>query len=469
MNTKILTGGVIGFLVLSYATLAVAQEQPWLKDRRYREGMGYRVGDLELHPGIAGEFGYDSNMFLRGPKDPLPIVDVLRLRITPSLSLSTLGQQRRGEGNEQQEPPKVNFRATVAAIYNEYIPTKSYPNDDPSKFRNLGALTNFSLHVLPNRPVGAVFFGDLVRTIQPSNFAETYRAYNRINADAGTELIWAPGGGLFDWRFGYRYDTTVFEADTYKYLDNQTHTLQTRGRWRFLPRTALMFDFSQGFHRYTSLDTRQRFLLDSDPLRARVGLSGLVTQYFGLLGLFGWGTTFAKSTTTAVPVENYDGPIGQLQLTFYPTPAPGFADSPREASLTLSQISVGYTRDFTNSYFGSFYTRDRGYLNVSYFFAGRLVLALEAGAARIHHPNLYFGPLANGAPGGLRTGPFDEGRIDGSLLAEYRVMDSLGINTTLTYEQNNSGILRVDPANPNALDDLSWKRFQAFLGVRWFM
>ena len=46
---------------MSYATGAIAQEQVWLKDRRYGEGIGIRAGDFELHPGIGGEFGYDSN------------------------------------------------------------------------------------------------------------------------------------------------------------------------------------------------------------------------------------------------------------------------------------------------------------------------------------------------------------------------------------------------------------------------
>jgi len=40
----------------------------WLKDRRYNEGIGVRAGDLEIHPGIAGEAGYDSNWFLRSEK-----------------------------------------------------------------------------------------------------------------------------------------------------------------------------------------------------------------------------------------------------------------------------------------------------------------------------------------------------------------------------------------------------------------
>jgi hypothetical protein len=88
-----------------------ASAQEWLKDRRYQEGSGIRVGDLELHPGIGGEIGYDSNWFLRthktapagqefvnGPPNN-EAVGAGVLRLTPSFSVSTLSPQRL-EGTE---------------------------------------------------------------------------------------------------------------------------------------------------------------------------------------------------------------------------------------------------------------------------------------------------------------------------------------------------------------------------------
>src|SRR5438132_12320940 len=105
----------IAFAVLAlgfgYSSVSSAQEPPvWLKDRRYGEGMGIRTGDLELHPGIAGEFGYDSNYFLRsdkntGPIADLPVVPALRLRIPPSFSLATISPQRREAEGGHSVPP----------------------------------------------------------------------------------------------------------------------------------------------------------------------------------------------------------------------------------------------------------------------------------------------------------------------------------------------------------------------------
>src|SRR5687768_7246022 len=109
---------------------AVAQSQPWLGDRRFGGGIGVRAGNFELHPGIAGEVGYDSNFYQSsGRVTPAgqtvlvppefqatapgggalggvgffnePSVGVLRFRVTPSLSLKTLGPQRtEGDGGE---------------------------------------------------------------------------------------------------------------------------------------------------------------------------------------------------------------------------------------------------------------------------------------------------------------------------------------------------------------------------------
>src|SRR4051812_16273266 len=84
-------------LTVLVPTSAFGQDQPWLADRRYTVGPGYRVGNFELHPGFAAEFGYDSNFFLlagQGDAAGAPR-GALRLRLTPSFSFSSLGPQRR--------------------------------------------------------------------------------------------------------------------------------------------------------------------------------------------------------------------------------------------------------------------------------------------------------------------------------------------------------------------------------------
>jgi hypothetical protein len=103
---------VLAALIAAAALPIPAQAQQWLSDRRFGEGIGLRVGDLELHPAIGAEFGYDSNYFQRD--DSEGVIDAYRLRITPSLSLSTLGSQRRGANPGM--PPALNFRASAMRV-----------------------------------------------------------------------------------------------------------------------------------------------------------------------------------------------------------------------------------------------------------------------------------------------------------------------------------------------------------------
>src|SRR5690348_517515 len=102
------------------APRAGAQSQPWLEDRRVGGGIGVRTGNFELHPAIAGEMGYDSNFYQSAGRVTAPgsiagggffnepDVGIVRFRVTPSLTLKTLGPQR----NDSEEgggttPPKV--------------------------------------------------------------------------------------------------------------------------------------------------------------------------------------------------------------------------------------------------------------------------------------------------------------------------------------------------------------------------
>ena len=81
-------------VLLGAISLEAHAQQPWLADRAYGEGIGIRVGNLELHPGIAGEVGYDSNYFLRAPGEQGGVLSAYVLRVTPSITMATLGAQR---------------------------------------------------------------------------------------------------------------------------------------------------------------------------------------------------------------------------------------------------------------------------------------------------------------------------------------------------------------------------------------
>jgi hypothetical protein len=469
-------------LLVSRAASAQSQytAQPdspqWLKDRRYNEGIGIRTGDLEIHPGIAGEAGYDSNWFLRSDKEGAangppgtPVIPALEFRITPSLYLSTLDPQRR-EGDLVATPPSVAFKAGINATYREFVGVSSdsaasASQNDVSKQRNVSGAADLRMDILPQRPWGAAIYGGFARTIQPNVVAaDPDVSFDQDTINAGVELIAQPGSGTLDWRIGYHFQDAIFEESVGTPYDNTTQEAYMRGRWKFRPRTALVYDASLQFISYSNSAEAAPVPLESSmPVRARIGLSGLITERFALLAMIGWGASFYDTTLPNQP--QFDSIIAQGELRWFLSASPGIAQA-SDLGLALSSIAIGYTRDFTNSYLGSYYTQDRGYLKFYYLFAGRAVVTLEGGVAAIEYPTLIWASATDP----VRHAPFTDVRADATLFGEYRFTDTFGLNATLRYTANFSNA-EIPVALPptTGFYDMGWKRFEAYLGLRWFM
>ena len=435
---------------MAVPAVAAAQEQVWLKNRRYTEGIGYRVGDFELHPGAAAEFGYDSNFFHRSPTDNGGPVGSLRFRITPSLSLSTLSKQRLENGAN-------GTKAAVAATYNDYIPV-SGPADGKANMavnRNVSGNLDLQLNILPGRPWSGTISAGVARSLMPSEQGIASESFNRILPRANAEIVWTPGRGLFDWRLGYGFSGSFFEAGSFGQLTNIQNQIETRGRWRFLPRTALFYDAKLGFISYTAADTDGK--TGSHPLRTTLGVNGLITSSFSVLAAVGWGSSF-YDTPAGGDDQNFNSVIGQLELKWFITPNP--TTDPGAAALALSSLAVGFSRDFTDSYIGTYFERDRAYVNLSYFFGGRFLVIVDGGVAPIVYP-----PIASLE----KSASFTNIRIDASLFGEYRFKDSFGLNATFKYNQNVSEQTIPVPGSASGSEELKWQQIEAYLGFRWFM
>lgn len=463
-------------MTIGAATEASAQDQLWLKDRRYTEGAGIRLGNFELHPGVAAEVGYDSNYLRRA--DEVGPAGSIRIRVTPSLSLSTLGPQRT-QGMPNTPPPDVEFRATAALTYNEFIGVNG---DDPAIVANLGQQRNIagnldlSLSIMPRREWSGSLFAGIGRAVQPNEqgaFDQFAGAFDRLLTRAGGEVVWAPGAGLLDWRVGYRFSGTIFEQEVFRTpvagqegvagLTSFEHTIQTRGRWRFLPRTAMLFDLRQGFINYANYPgpIGNGYKTSSHPLRAQIGVNGLITPSFGILAMGGWGASFYEPRGAT---NDFDSFIGQAEVKWFITPNP--SSDPAAASLSVSSLAVGFIRDFSDSLVGSYVERNRAYANLTYFFGGRVLVVLDGGVGPAVYPAL---ERFRGVDQNLAG--WTDIRWDASVFGEYRIKDYLGINALLRYSGNASptSLRYQDNDGTDILDPLQWQSFEAYLGARFLM
>jgi hypothetical protein len=438
------------------------------------EGQGVKAGSFELHPGIAAEGGYDSNYFQssgdNGDKPTVgggtahviePKVDAFKLRITPSLSFVSRGARAAAEGGGAM--PALTLNGRLAASYSALFAADSKNSSQVSNQDDVSAVAGLGATIFPGRTWGGDLAVDWNRIIEASNDPDTSNAFRRDNIRGGGGIVWRPGGGLFSWRVGYLANATLFEKDPFTRLDNIQHSLQVGGTWKFLPRTAVVYRGNVTWLRYTDSRAPQT-LGDGETIDSQIGMNGLISNYFGLLGMIGWSGTFY--TPRVGNTQNFDSVVGQAQITWYPMPQhslPGGGFAPG-----LSTVALGYTRNSGASYLGTYYQRDRGYLNVTYFFAERFVLSLAGGLSHITRPPTFFDTGDQQAPSE------EENRVDATAFLEYRVAPSVGINATFRYDAELNE--RVYPLSlPDAMnaippgDDLKFNRYQAYLGVRWFL
>jgi hypothetical protein len=465
---------------------AHAQGQPWLSDRRFGSGIGIRVGDLELHPGVAGEIGYDSNYFqgsgevtppgqavsIAPEYQPVtaagapfgatgrfnePTIGSLRFRLTPSLTLKTLGAQRSGQdGGGASASPKLNLQADLSASYNELIGLDGEYADDVSGQRYLSADLGVVADILPGQEWGLGLNGAYNRSVQPVNDPTAPPAFDRSSFRLGAGLKWRPGGGLIDWSLGYQLTYVLFENSLFSNFSSIYHGFTLNGRWRFLPRTAAIYRGEIGFLVYPSSNGVTN---DGEPISSQLGLNGLITSHFAATVIAGYKVLFFDQG------DEFDSVVGNAELTWYPLPRPDL--DPKAASVGLSSISLGYRRDGTQAYLGNYAVSDLIYAKGSYFVGGNVLLTLDAGFDHLTRPESFFSNDTRQSVG------FSDNRFNVTAFGEYRTSDSLAVNATLRY----SAALTARPVPvssdvrevPLAYDDLGFDRIELWLGVRWFL
>ena len=436
-----------------FGIAAPASAQVWLQDRQLTQGRGIRVGNFELHPGIGAEVGYDSNVFYAA-NNP---TSALRLRVTPSLFVSSLGPQRSTNSDAPATAlPTVNFRGGVALIYHEFISLQS--PDTTSNLRNLGVDGNLRFEFFPGRTWQFVVADEFLRTIQPGAQSNTgadgvllpAQTFNRNYNTATAELAYAPPRGTLEFRLGYSFIFNLFDSTTYNFYDYLGHSVYARMRWRFLPKTALLWEGSVNPTSYIHPERAQTGLFSSYPVTTRVGINGLLTEKISLLAMVGYQASFF------VAGDNIDTIIGQAELRWLINPRANFR--------------VGFLRDSQNSFFSNFFVRNRGYLNYSHSFNGRFILSLEGGVGLYQYGYVADRNGAATVPGvGFGSdGRFTSVRVDATAFGEYRFNEVFGINATV---RGLSNISDVRLGNTTGSDGgrgqpIAWTRLEAFVGVR---
>jgi hypothetical protein len=191
---------------------------------------------------------------------------------------------------------------------------------------------------------------------------------NPISRDdniASAQAQWSPGGGRITGTLRYTNTIDVFEQGSgFSYANSLNHQLMLDGSWKWLPKTAIFMQATQGYVTYLNADAKGK--VSSYPLHVFVGLRGLITQKTSAYVALGYANGFYSSGATT------NGFLGStyvdLQLTITPS--------------LLNRVVMGFHQDFVNSVISSFYYETAFYASYVQQIAGRLAFDLSG---RISH------------------------------------------------------------------------------------
>jgi hypothetical protein len=291
------------------------------------EGPGVRLGEqLVLHPGVAAEIRYDSNIFYTASNE----LQAAILRILPSIDLATRPAQRGGS-----TPHMIDFRFHAGLDYREYLTG----NTLISQHRQFGVLGSMLLAINPFGVFGVEIFDNYVRTTQPPYSTVSYNL-DRDTNEVGARFRLRPGGGRLEVNLTYVFGIDLFEVPVLQDFNLFYHKLILHAAWKFFPKTAVYIDASDTIYQYRQPGSYMH--PDSYPLRVVAGIQGLITTKLNLNAWIGYGNGFY------VTGANPNTAIGGLDLRWKPT--------------MLSTGTLGYKHDFQNSLLGSFYDLDSVYI-----------------------------------------------------------------------------------------------------------
>jgi hypothetical protein len=329
-------------------------------------------------------------------------------------------------------------------------------------FFNDGGRTNVALDaglrltLFPGRVFSATVYNDFSRAIRP--FSENTRSgqfsFSRINNRGGLQLAVSTPGQVLQFRLGYELGLDFFEDTAFNFANRFEHRFTLEESYRFLPQTAIVHRTTVRYVDYFAdpgsvVSPNPSLRIDGFDIATSVGVNGALTSNFSVLGLVGYGAGFYEDATAS---QDYESILVQLQAQW--------------TVVENVQLVGGYTRAFQPSFVGQFYRVDRGFLRGQGLIGGAFLLGAEASIG-----NYEFGDLldADGNPLGTSLQRSDI-RFIGSIFAEYRFTNWLGVNANFRYQGSFTDFAYLVEIDGGAIatDPASFNKFEIFGGVRVF-
>jgi hypothetical protein len=308
-------------------------------------GGGLSLGEGgRLYSGVGAEGGYDSNIFYQ----PNGALSSAILRVVPFLELTNEPYSQSG----RPFPSGLFYDLQASLVYRHLFSDDS--RIDASNIRDtfspsVAGLLDFS----SAQQLGVTVSDGFSRTEEAPYTPGSPEIIRNSNL-AAAQVHWAPGGGRIQGILRYSNRIDLLEGDYHldRNMDNEG-VLDVS--WRWFPKTALFVNFQQGFIRY--LDSSQSYR-DSDPLRAKAGLRGLITEKVSAGVSLGFSDGFYRDGTNP---QGFGTLSASADVIWRPT--------------LLTSLSLGYQHDFQNSIISHYYNLDSVHLAVRHAIENRLIVS----------------------------------------------------------------------------------------------
>ncbi|MBI5482547.1 MAG: outer membrane beta-barrel protein [Deltaproteobacteria bacterium] len=349
-----------GAIVLATALLcgpSAASAQTLVK---YNEGPGLKLSNSVVLPGGGAVMtSYDTNVFYTKQG----AIGSFFLTPIAHVDLATLPPQRL-EG-QPEGTQAVDFRLRFAAGYRAYISDNQSVKDQS----NVDLDAGLSLVINPKGRYKGTISDEYVRTVTPQNL-EGPGSYIRDYNVASARLDIAPGGGMLGFALGYSFTMDWWENSFTNLAAGSkpnmfAHLITLDGKWKFLPKTAVVLNVSQGIVSRPDLVIGAVEHPDSDPFRVEAGLIGQLTYRLSATVKAGYGNGFYQAALGRPSPASFNNALVTAQL--------------RWQIATTGSLTLGFTRNFFDSLFSDYYTDNRATLRYDHMLFSRLVLHLDGG------------------------------------------------------------------------------------------
>jgi hypothetical protein len=274
------------------------------------------------------------------------------------------------------------------------------------------------------------------RTLQPYDSPQEHHARHTIKPGIG--MVVTPGGKTLSLGLVFSADVLFYDEDLVGSRNNRVmYTLEQETKWKIFPKTALISIVRFSPINYTGAAGVNN---DSLPVRALLGIRGLLTPKFGLSLFVGYGASFYSKG------DDFDHVIANGELMFFITP--------------FTDLRLGGERDFV-SFYSNFYVKSGGYLKFAQMIGRLFQITLKG--------EVYYRDYSHvsGQYGYVDTPNTDDRRdtrFGASLLLEFRATEWLTILASGVYQGNLSNFAYSQDLRTDTLVD--FQRFEVLGGVQ---